>query len=829
MLNKKRNKFKKYSQQKKKNTLLKICNQVIEYSVYSLVFCTPLFLLPITTEFYEFNKQYLLFFIAGLALMAWLARMVICQKRLAFKRTPLDLPILVFLAAMIISAIFSIDSFSSWMGFSGRYTDALVSLLAMVIVYFVIVNNLKSNQKIFQWFLGSLALVLVIACLSVLGFWSKFPWPEGNFSRLASLKSFNSVAASSEGLAVFLAAALGLVGGLFLYNYLTGSFKKEPDKPAKNIKGVKDLWAKFSYFLSLSIVRKIFYLALMILSVILLMRIDFWAAWIILGISQILFLVIVFWTRLFRKQVNLLILPIILLLISMGGFFVGTDAKNALPQEAILDFRIAEQVTRQAFKENPMFGSGPGLFSYSFAKFKPAEFNQDRFWNIRFDKSPSHLLELFSTIGIVGVLSYLSIIAAFLFTTFIVLEKIRSLSIKSKEGYSTKRMRIYLMSSVLFIAWLGFFIAQFIYLQNTVLALYFWIFLGLGMVAYQEITTEKVKEIKYSFKKLVEIGLFLNVLLLILVFVTLGLFYFASKFYLAEIWQAKGQNSKDLGLEQRIELLEKSVNLNKFRSSYRINLSRLYLDGVELEAEKIKKGEGSIEGQSGIQLLTNYISRTTEEAREARDLSPNLIASWENLGVIYRDLRYLVIGADKLAIIFFEQALNLEPNNPFFYRELCSLYLVTEQGQNWDKTIGYCQKAIDLKPNYLNTYIQLALAYGKKNDIEESIKNLEVALRMIGDVQFQQESQLANAVSEIYFHLGRLYLNSNNFDQAIGFFQRVVVIMPQHSNARYGLATALQSKGMFEEALREFEIVAQLNPENEIVRKKIKALNELIE
>ena len=75
----------------------KICNFVIKFSIYGLVFLMPLFWLSWTNEVYEFNKQYLLVFLVGLALLAWLVKMIVVQKRFVFRRTPLDIWILVLI------------------------------------------------------------------------------------------------------------------------------------------------------------------------------------------------------------------------------------------------------------------------------------------------------------------------------------------------------------------------------------------------------------------------------------------------------------------------------------------------------------------------------------------------------------------------------------------------------------------------------------------------------------------------------------------------------------------------------------------------------------
>src|SRR4030042_3789067 len=124
-----------------KNDMEKTFANVTKWSIYLLVFLLPLFWLPFSFEVFEFNKQYLLFFLVILALFFWLARMIMVDKEIRFKKSPLDIPILVFLFLAVLGTIFSVDKFSSIFGFYGRFSDGLIGLLTMGIFYFLITNN----------------------------------------------------------------------------------------------------------------------------------------------------------------------------------------------------------------------------------------------------------------------------------------------------------------------------------------------------------------------------------------------------------------------------------------------------------------------------------------------------------------------------------------------------------------------------------------------------------------------------------------------------------------------------------------------------------------
>ena len=117
-------------------------------------------------------------------------------------------------------------------------------------------------------------------------------------------------------------------------------------------------------------------------------------------------------------------------------------------------------------------GSGQGTFLANFAQFKPVEFNNSQFWNIRFDKGANYLAEIAVTMGVLGVLSYLVVVLMFLLIMFLFLWKLKKSKVvadaKSRAAASDK-----LIVLPFFLFWLVLFVSQFVYSQNTVLLFYF--------------------------------------------------------------------------------------------------------------------------------------------------------------------------------------------------------------------------------------------------------------------------------------------------------------------------------------------------------------------
>src|SRR5258708_19654843 len=71
---------------------------------------------------------------------------MIVQKKIIFKRTVLDIPLILFLISQIISTIFSIDIQTSLFGYYGRWNGGLLSLISIVILYWAFVSNIYKNS-----------------------------------------------------------------------------------------------------------------------------------------------------------------------------------------------------------------------------------------------------------------------------------------------------------------------------------------------------------------------------------------------------------------------------------------------------------------------------------------------------------------------------------------------------------------------------------------------------------------------------------------------------------------------------------------------------------
>jgi tetratricopeptide (TPR) repeat protein len=134
--------------------MVKNIEKIINYWLTGLTFLLPLFFLPITTEFYDFNKNMLLMFSALGLLVLWAVKMLL-EGGISFRHTQFDLPVLaVAISVLLTTFLVSPNRLETlWTA------NATGTMIALTILYFVITQHAARNTLIA---LGSAAAVLAL-------------------------------------------------------------------------------------------------------------------------------------------------------------------------------------------------------------------------------------------------------------------------------------------------------------------------------------------------------------------------------------------------------------------------------------------------------------------------------------------------------------------------------------------------------------------------------------------------------------------------------------------------------------------------------------------
>src|SRR3989338_10110518 len=133
------------------------------------VFLLPLFFLPWSSSILELNKQLLLLVLAGGALILWLLHVVV-SGQLLWRSNPLDKGVTTLLVAVVLSTIFSLDRFKSLFGLTGSLSDSLMTIFALSVFYFGVVNLFDDKGvKAHTTLVYSLFFVLLFGVLNMFG------------------------------------------------------------------------------------------------------------------------------------------------------------------------------------------------------------------------------------------------------------------------------------------------------------------------------------------------------------------------------------------------------------------------------------------------------------------------------------------------------------------------------------------------------------------------------------------------------------------------------------------------------------------------------------
>lgn len=733
---------------------LKILDIYISLLLKILIFLIPIFFVPWTFEFFEFNKQYLLWIFVPVILFLMFVKTLI-KGKIKISRTPLDIPILIFLFVIGLSSLFSVDIFSSFFGFYGRFSDAWFGLLSMSVLYFIIINYVSSKKdlsclKLVKILIYSYSISLFVVLLLIVCFACNII--DGP-SRILYL-SFNLAGGSLEMFSLYSSIMLTFIFGYVFY------FRKLINK----------------FFL-------LFCLIICFLTIFLLALINYSVAWYGIFLSGFLFLLFYFLNKkllLYSKNFDFkIIFPIILIIISL--IFIVFDNINLdrkifgieLPKEVILDYKSTSKISINALKNNIFLGSGPGTFFYNFSLYRENEFNNNDLWQFRFDKGSSFLLELIGANGILGLISLLLIISVFIFLFFYFI-----LHIKRTNTRNSFKVRSRLFSILLFINFvliIFFFIVNMI---NTILLFLFYFIMAISIISWKESGMPVIKEIEAWDNKVQNNKKFIVLFIFIIFLGWTLLLGYEIKYWIADYYACSGREN-DLVIATR---------LNPKRFNYNIKLAKVYLNRVKTELVQPLNRQNS-------KSIKMNIDNAINSARFAVNTMPNSVVAQETLGMIYRDLGHIIKGEESLSLMAFNEAIKLEPSNPVLFVELGKAKL--NAGMNFEAEKMFL-KAMDLKDRYHEAKLGLA-----KTKMAQK-KNLE-ALILLNDLVMVYDD------AEVYYELGRLYYNKGEVKKAIDNFMQVIEINPNHLNALYSMGLSLESLNRKDEAKKYFQKVEIFN------------------
>lgn len=822
---------------KKQN--ISMFGKVINFFLLATVFLTPLLFLPVSSEVREFNKQSWLFLAVVVMLAVWVIK-VLSTRKLSWVKTSLDYVVLAFLAIYFVSSLFSMDKTSSFLGYYGRFTGSFLSVLAMVLFYFLVVNNVRGERltkKVLNYLMTSCGIIIAYSFLQLLGLYI-LPFS------FAQSQSFNPIG-SLVSLSIFSAVTILLSLWMWMNQGLT--------------KAKRGLVA-----------------ATLIISLLVMFLVNAFIGWLVLGIGLIAFLAL--GMVLDPKQSsNWFWKPMLVLVVSI--LFVGfqflpqsISPRNLVNLNLPIEVQLSNSTTLSLVKNSlssgakeAVLGSGPGTTGLAFGGIKPESLNKTVVWSLNFDRASNEISNVAIETGILGLLAFEATSVLFLIYGLYFL-------FRHQEHPGRK------LAFAFFMLWFTLFVAHFMYFFNTTFYFVYWLSIAAFMaVTHWETPESETKTLSFSSSPRSALSSMFASLLTLAVILVFA--FFQTAVFVAEASYTSGLrmlNQKEPNFEAVAGRFARAVQLNQYRDVYYLALGQGLIFLSSQEAAK---------KEPDIAKIQNWLASSIQAGLGATSISPEKAANWSSLAQFYNNIKPLgAVGTDQAIINSWNEAIKRDSKNPSLYIRLAQAYSnasevidpkIAGSGADTDQDglsdsmesqMGSDPKSSDSNSNGVSDGDEVKSGFNPAgagrlssaqlsqftkidpNMIKEAEKALNKAIELKADLPdsyialariMEKSGKIADAKkkmdeavgkfpgnAEVRFEQGRIAYNQKNYNEAEKIFLTVIQLMPNHANAQYSLGLVYQQKGDSAKALAQFKKTREISGPNLDLEKLIKSLEE---
>jgi len=664
----------------------------------------------------DFQKQFLLFVVSALGFFVW-ALAAVAEKKVAIIRTPLHFFVAAITAVAFISSLFSLYRYGSLWGAPLPVSESFISALSLALFYLLIVNNFKKEEsyKLLAVVAVSATLAAVYGVIQSLGF---YLLPFFEYTKSTSFNTIGTV----NGLVLFSAVVLAAIFPLLFA-------QKNPYRVLMSVSAAVLFSAMVFFNNALTV-----YFPSKAAGV----NYDFsLVPWMVLAFGALFaFIFSISDSRFVGKGGKAKSALFVLMLVSVSFAVFNIFARERMYEsvsasqdskvvEAVLRQEVAIDITlsvlRQSFPSF-FFGSGPGTFAYDYVRFKPQFANQDSVsWNLTFFSGSSEVINRAATTGLLGVAVFLLMIGAWTVAGF------RALTGEKEESA---------LPLAVFSGWTAIVVASFCYPFNLSLAMLFWAFLGLVILAGGNLSAFSLNSKRSSYAA--------SLVFVVIMVLGLGLLAWNIKRYYAEaqfLAAAKAMQNNDL--DGAIKGLESAVGYTgRTQDNYLVGLSQMYLMRGQVELKK----EG-VKAEEAFAAARPYFLNALDVAALSTDFAnPGNSANWVNRGYIYRQLLGFEEGFDSRALEMYQKALALEPNNPLLWTEIGQVYGIKKDVGKAKESFN---KAISLRGQYIDPHYDLALIFDQEGDKKSAIRELEIIATLLPADDSESREKVAKAIQNL--------------------------------------------------------------------------------
>ncbi|OGH87806.1 MAG: hypothetical protein A3J93_05240 [Candidatus Magasanikbacteria bacterium RIFOXYC2_FULL_42_28] len=720
---------------------------------------------------YIIPKQYVLGGLVLLAALFWAARAVV-TKKVSYIQSFADKPLILFLLVALLTAIFSANRSSSFLGVADYYILSFASFVVSVLFYFLIVNHFTTAKR---WRLG-VDLTVLVGGVSATLFLLRTVFNFDVLSKLG-ISAWNLIDPTNTAFGIWLVAIFMLSAGQLI---------------KKNCPVGRSL---FNFFVAL-------------LAVACLLTLGFDVLWwvLLIGLALLLLLGVTF-----LREARLGWLTVLFALLVTDIIFITFNSPKVLqtsvPVEVALGARPSWDVTSATLGggvKSFLLGSGLGTFGVDFSRYRSVDFNNDPVaWSLRFNQPFNTLLAFLSEGGLLLALAFVFVVVFFLGHILYVWlgqrAEVMFGGLSGDLGWKSGDLRfeIFLVSLV----WVLLTICTGFAFFGQSLWWLWWFLLGLSASGLGFIYSKAHNLREWEIEDAPQYSLSFSFILVVLSAGIVMSGVIGARMYMAERAYAVAVRADDL---DTVEInLKKAISLRDNYSVYNFYMARLFLSRA-VEASKNSNPDPAV--------ISALMSNAVNTARRATDIAPASVGLWENLATMYENAAVIVPEARDWAVKSWMKCTELEPTNPVLWLRLGNNYLAS--GNNEDAKKSF-EEAIKLKSDYVVASISLSQIYETEQNFEKAVEIYEKIMTIAGN----------NA--EVAYNYGRLLYNRNakgDRDGAEQIWLKVIEAQPNFSNVLYSLGMLYETRGDKYKALDYYYQVKELNPDNKDITAKIKSL-----
>jgi len=366
-------------------------------------------------------------------------------------------------------------------------------------------------------------------------------------------------------------------------------------------------------------------------------------------------------------------------------------------------------------------GVGPDNFISAFTRLRPIAMNSDtNLWTLRFGVSSNELFDTLTTIGLLGAL----------FLSLIFYKSLKTV-LKEKLFDSSLIKALFMGLLILGVSFLTipasvtsltllFILLSLLTLElksNNSDSVYV---LSLSLFAIKVITNK----LEQKREEAIDSGqsVFMWIFSLIIVVPVVYFWLYAGRAYAASVITAIAAKNLSTNTKLSYEKQIQAYNLEPQNPIYRINFAQTSLALANALAAKQNLTE------TERTTITQLVQQSIREAKNAANLAPTNIATWENLATIYKQLLNFADGSVDWAIATYNQAIALDPSNPTLRLDLGGVFFARGDYENAIRLYG---QAVDLKPDWPNAHYNLASAYKGKKDYTKAFSAMGEVIKLL--------------------------------------------------------------------------------------------------